>query len=184
MDDSHLIGGVEHRDIVVVDYNPQWPEQFLVERGLIDEALGPIATRVDHIGSTAVPGLPAKPIIDIQLSVPDTEDEDSYLPDLIAVGYLLRVRQPRHRMVRTPELDVQIHICNTGSDWERRHLLFRDWLRHNSADRAAYGDLKRDLARQDWMDMNAYADAKGPLISVMTERAEAWARATAWRLPQ
>lgn len=138
--------------------------------------------RVDHIGSTAVPGLPAKPIIDIQLSVHDAEDEDSYLPGLIAAGYELRVRQPWHRMVRTPELDVHVHIRAAGSDWERRHLLVRDWLRQDSADRQAYLNLKQELARHDWRDMNGYAEAKGSLIISITERAEAWAHDTDWQM--
>lgn len=180
MDESHLIGGVELRDIVVVDYSPQWPARFHFEQERITSALGPIAARVAHVGSTAVPGLPAKPIIDIQVSVPEVEDEGAYLPALLAAGYLLRVRQPGHRMVRTAELDVHVHICASGSAWEGRHLLFRDWLRHDTADREAYGNIKRDLAGRDWTDMNAYADAKGPLISAITERAEAWARKTTW----
>jgi GrpB-like predicted nucleotidyltransferase (UPF0157 family) len=123
-----------------------------------------VALRIDHIGSTAVPGLVAKPIIDIDVSVPDADDDATYLPPLRDAGYLLRVREPGHRMVRTPALDVHVHICTAGSDWERWHLLFRDRLRADANDRAAYAKLKLRLAEQDWPDMNAYADAKGPLI--------------------
>jgi GrpB-like predicted nucleotidyltransferase (UPF0157 family) len=177
---AELIGGVEHRVITIVDYSPTWPERFDREQLRILTALGATAVRVDHIGSTSVPGLAAKPIIDVDLSVPDVEDEHRYLPQLIDAGYLLRVREPGHRMVRTPELDVQVHICSAGSDWERRHLLFRDWLRQDAADRAAYEALKRDLASRDWPDMNAYADAKGTLIAEIMTRAEAWADTTGW----
>jgi GrpB-like predicted nucleotidyltransferase (UPF0157 family) len=78
---------------------------------------------------------------------------------------------------------VQVHICSAGSGWERRHLLFRDWLRHDPVDRAAYARLKLDLARRDWPDLNAYADAKGPLIAQITLRAEKWAQESGWALP-
>lgn len=128
-----------------------------------------------------MPGLAAKPIIDIDLSVLDADDEEAYLAALEAAGYHLRVRQPGHRMVRSPGLDVQVHVCSAGSDWERRHLLFRDWLPHDAADRQAYGRLKVELAGRDWPDLNAYAAAKGPLITEITGRAEEWARATDWR---
>lgn len=159
-------------------------------------ALGAVALRVDHIGSTSVAGLVAKPIIDVDVSVSDPDDEVSYLPQMLVAGYLLRVREPGHRMFRTPDLDVHVHVCAKGSQWERRHLLFRDWLRHNERDRAAYGQLKTDLARREWSDMNTYAAAKGPLIAAIntyaaakgpliaaiTERAERWAGAGGWTL--
>jgi GrpB-like predicted nucleotidyltransferase (UPF0157 family) len=179
-DDVELIGGQEKRDIRVVTYNPAWPQMFAREQKRIVAALGPLACRVDHIGSTAVPGLAAKPIIDIGLSVPDTDDDEAYLPLLIAARYHLRVREPGHRMVRTRDPGVHVHICTVGSDWERRHLLFRDWLRRSDHDRERYGQLKMRLARKDWPDMNSYAAAKGPLIVEITERAEAWARSTGW----
>lgn len=177
---AELIGGVEHRTITIIDYSAAWPARFEQERLRILKALGATAVRVDHIGSTSVPGLAAKPIVDIQLSVPDVEDEPRYLPALTDAGYLLRVREPGHRMLRTPGLDVHVHICPAGSGWERRHLLFRDWLRRDRADRAAYEVLKRDLASRDWPDMNAYADAKSALIAEIMNRAEVWAGATQW----
>lgn len=180
--DVELIGGIEKREIVVVEPDPAWPARFERERERILAALGAGAVRVDHVGSTAVPGLPAKPIVDIDLSVPDVEDEDAYLPALLAAGYELRVREPGHRLVRTPARDVHVHVCTTGSDWERSHLLFRDRLRHDAADRAAYAALKRELAARDWPSMNDYADAKGGLIGEITARAEAWAIATGWRV--
>jgi len=173
-----LIGGVEKRDIRVVPYDPDWPMRFEQERARIADALGPVARRIDHIGSTSVPGLAAKPIIDIDLSVPDVADEAAYLDQLLAAGYRLRVREPGHLMVRTPTLDVQVHICASGSEWERRHLLFRDWLRTDATDRAAYAALKVELASREWPDMNGYAAAKGALISEITVRAEQWARST------
>ena len=182
MEASHLIGGVESRAIVLVGYSPEWVVRFDTQHALLVRALGRDARRVDHIGSTAVPGLIAKPIIDIQLSVVDVEDEDTYIPTLLASGFVLRVREPGHRMVRTPTLDVHVHVCQSGSHWERRHLLFRDWLRHDTNDRESYGELKRQLASQQWADMNAYAAAKGPIIAAITGRAEEWAKRTAWSI--
>jgi GrpB-like predicted nucleotidyltransferase (UPF0157 family) len=180
-DDFSLIGGREWREIRVVAHDPAWPERFASERRRLAAALGDVARRIDHVGSTAVPDLVAKPIIDIDLSVPEVEAEVDYLPRLLAAGYRLRVRQQGHRMVRTEQRDVHVHICTIGSDWERSHLLFRDWLRRDAGDRKSYGHLKLQLAQRDWADMNEYADAKGPLIAEITERAEAWARISGWQ---
>ncbi|MFD6135788.1 GrpB family protein [Isoptericola sp. NPDC056618] len=182
LDGVELVGGIEKREIVLVEPDPAWPARFARERERIVAALGPTAVRVDHVGSTSVPGLAAKPIVDIDVSVPDVEDEDAYLPALLVAGYELRVREPGHRLVRTPERDVHVHVCAAGGDWERSHLLFRDRLRHDADDRAAYAALKRELAARDWPSMNHYADAKGGLIAEITARAEAWAAATGWRL--
>ncbi|MCV7156652.1 GrpB family protein [Mycolicibacterium brisbanense] len=175
-----LIGGVEKRVIKVVPPDPAWSAKFAVERETIATALGVKAVRVDHIGSTSVPGLAAKPIIDIALSVGDVDREEDYLTDLITAGYQLRVREPGHRMVRTPDLGVHVHVCTAGSDWERRQLLFRDGLRYDESDRATYNSLKTQLAQRDWPDMNAYAAAKSPLITEITARAEKWAARSGW----
>jgi GrpB-like predicted nucleotidyltransferase (UPF0157 family) len=179
-----LIGEVEKREIELVPPDPAWPERFAVERAKIVAALGAKAIRVDHIGSTSIPGLAAKPIIDIDLSIKDADHEEDYLPDLIAAGYQLRVREPGHRMMRSPNLGVHVHCCTTDSDWERRHLLFRDWLRYDQADRVAYGELKNELAQQDWTDMTAYAEAKSALIREITARAERWAVDSSWSVIQ
>lgn len=175
-----LIGGVEKREIELAPPDPAWPERFVVERAKIVAALGAKAIRVDHIGSTSITGIAAKPIIDIDLSVKDVDDDDDYLPALTAAGYQLRVREAGHRMVRTADLGVHVHCCTTGSGWERRHLLFRDWLRYDQADRVAYGELKKELAQQDWPDMNAYAEAKSARIKEITARAERWAADLTW----
>jgi GrpB-like predicted nucleotidyltransferase (UPF0157 family) len=175
-----LIGGFERREIQIVPYDPEWPSAFARERRRIAGALGSRARRIDHIGSTSVPGLAAKPVIDIDVSVHDPGAEDAYVPVLEQAGYRLRVREPGHRMLRTPDRDVHVHICAAGSDWERRHLLFRDWLRTDARDRDDYAALKRKLARRDWPDMNAYADAKSGLIQDIMDRAERWAVETGW----
>jgi len=126
------------------------------------------------VGSTSVPGLAAKPIIDIVVAVQDSSDEAAYLTPLLAVGYVLRVREPdwhQHRMLRTPELHVHVHIFSSGCAEIRRMLAFRDHLRSNREDRLRYAALKRDLAKREWPDMNDYARAKTELVEqIMTAR--------------
>jgi len=161
-----LIGGVERRDIVIADYDASWPRRFEVERNRIAGALGSRALRIEHIGSTAVPGLAAKPIVDILVDVARLEDAD-----LARAGYVLRVREDDHRMFRTPELDVHVHVWPTGHPDIAAQLAFRDRLRTSPEDRRAYEALKRELATRDWADMNHYADAKGELIREILRRA-------------
>ncbi len=171
--ETELIGGVERRTIEVVPYDPSWPAAFAREHARIATAMGARAQRIDHVGSTSVPGLAAKPIIDVQVSVADPEDEDAYLPALVSTGYELRVREPGHRMFRTPARDVHVHVCEAGSDWERRTLLFRDRLRADTGDRERYAAVKLRLAEREWPDMNAYAFAKTPIVEEILARAEA-----------
>jgi GrpB-like predicted nucleotidyltransferase (UPF0157 family) len=158
--DRVLVGGQERREIVIAEYDPAWVARFEVERGRIFAALGERALRVEHIGSTSVPGLAAKPIVDILVEVAALDDADG----LAGAGYVLRVREERHRMFRTPELDVHVHAWPSGHPDIAAQLAFRDRLRASGEDRAAYEALKRSLAGRDWPDMNHYADAKGPLI--------------------
>lgn len=179
-DDAELIGGREPREILVVPHDSSWPDRFEIEHGRITRALGDRVFRIDHVGSTSVPGLAAKPIVDIDLSVDDPEDENSYVPDLLEAGYLLRVREPAHRMLRTPELDVHVHVCAAGSEWERTHLLFRDWLRISPGDCKLYAAVKEGLAGRLWPDMNDYAAAKTDVIADIIGRAERWSAETRW----
>ncbi len=162
-----LIGGVEKREIRIVEYDPDWPRQFESQARIIAEALGDSALRIEHIGSTSVPGLAAKPIIDILVVVHDSADESTYLPRLEAAGYVLRVREPdwnEHRMFRTSEKDVHIHVYSDGCAEIRRYLIFRERLRQNIDDRRRYEQTKRELAAKDWADMNEYAEAKTEVI--------------------
>jgi GrpB-like predicted nucleotidyltransferase (UPF0157 family) len=174
MDDAYLdrvlVGGRERRPVVIVDYDPSWPERFEAERERISAALGAVALRVEHIGSTAVPGLAAKPIVDVLVTVADPDDEAAFAPALAAAGYELRVREPRHRMFRTPERDVHVHVWGSDDPEVARHLRFRDRLRASAEDRAAYEQLKRELAKREWSDMNHYADAKSDLILEILQR--------------
>jgi hypothetical protein len=117
-DESCLIGGIEQREIVIVDYDPAWPSLYKRHAGVIGDALGGTLLRIEYIGSTFVPGLAAKPIIDILAVVPDSADESSYVPQLEAAGYVLRVREPdfyEHRMLRTAARDVHVHVYSPGT---------------------------------------------------------------------
>jgi GrpB-like predicted nucleotidyltransferase (UPF0157 family) len=171
IDERSLVGGRERREIVIVDYQEGWPERFERERERLGRALGPLALTIEHIGSTAVPGLAAKPIVDLLVTVSDPEDASLIAP-IEAAGYELRVREPGHRMFRTPERDVHVHLWAADDPEVDRLLRFRDRLRSSPQDRAAYAELKRALAGRSWPDMNAYADAKGPLIESILSRAE------------
>ena len=171
MDDTDLervlIGGMERREIVIADYDDAWPERFAAERARIVAALGVRALRIEHVGSTSVPGLAAKPIVDILVEVAALADAAG----LARAGYVLRVREEGHRMYRTPELDVHVHVWPSGSPNIAADLAFRDRLRASPEDRAAYEALKRELATRDWPDVNHYAEAKGPLIREILGRA-------------
>lgn len=169
-----LIGGIEKRKIVIVDYDPEWPAKFERHAAILSQALGPKALIIEHVGSTSVPGLAAKPIIDIDVIVADSADEPDYLGALVAAGYILRVREPdwhEHRMFRTPELDVHIHVFSTGCVELTRHVMFRNWLRTHPEDRLHYESVKRRLAQEDWPDMNAYANAKSEVVEDILTRA-------------
>jgi GrpB-like predicted nucleotidyltransferase (UPF0157 family) len=174
--ETGLIGGVEKREIMIVDYDEEWPKKFETHARIIADALGRSALRIEHIGSTSVPGLAAKPIIDILVVVPDSVDESAYLSQLEAARYVLRVREPdwyEHRMFRTPEKDVHIHIFSVGCEEIERVLTFRDRLRRNSDDRSRYEQAKRELAAKEWDDMNAYADAKTEVIKSIIAASQA-----------
>jgi GrpB-like predicted nucleotidyltransferase (UPF0157 family) len=165
--ETGLIGGIEKRDIKIAEYDSTWPALFAKHAKIIGDALGSAARRIEHIGSTSVPGLAAKPIIDILVVVKDSADESVYLCQMEAPGYVLRVREPdwhEHRMFRTPDKDVHVHIYSDGCPEITRTLTFRDRLRRNSDDRNRYEQTKRQLATQDWSDMNAYAQAKTLVI--------------------
>lgn len=174
--ETGLIGGPEKREIEIVDYDSSWPQKFEAHAATISGALGGSALRIEHIGSTSVPGLPAKPVIDILVVVADSANEATYLPQLEAAGYVLRVREPdwnEHRMLRTPEKDVHVHVYSAGCQEIERYLTFRDRLRRNADDRNRYGQMKRDLATKEWGDMNEYAEAKTEVVESIIAAAQA-----------
>jgi GrpB-like predicted nucleotidyltransferase (UPF0157 family) len=178
VDDTVFIGGPEKRAIVIEAYDPAWAARFEQVKASLAKALGARALRMEHFGSTSVPGLGAKGIIDVLVEVEDVDDEAAYGPVLEAHGFAIRVRKPGHRMYRTAEQDVHVHVFTEGSEAARIRLLFRDWLRHDAADRRLYEDTKRALARQEWEATNDYSDAKGAVVEEILGRAERWAAAS------
>jgi len=174
--DAVLIGGREMRAIVIVDYDNEWPDRFEELALQVKNALGNGALSVEHIGSTAVPGLAAKPIVDMLLVVHDVTDEGAYVTPLEQEGFVLRVREPRHRMLRTTEKDVHIHVFEPESQEITDYRDLRDWLRINEADRDLYASTKKKLAQQRWSDMNYYADAKSSVVQQILGRARDWRR--------
>lgn len=162
--------------ITLAEYDPQWPALFDREAARIRTLLGDEAVRVEHVGSTSVPGLAAKPIIDMLLAVPDSADEQAYVPPLEAAGYVLRIREPHwfeHRLFKGPDTDINLHVFTVGAAEIDRMLLFRDWLRADEADRNAYLQVKRDLAKRTWRHVQHYADAKTAIVQQIMARASA-----------
>ena len=156
-----------------MDYDAQWPARFRRESRGIRNALGDVALAVEHVGSTAVPGLAAKPVIDIILTVADSAAETSYFPWLETAGYRFAVREPHwyeHRMFKDPPGDVNLHVFSAGCPEIARMVDFRDWLRRNADDRDLYAQVKRELAQRKWTAVQDYADAKSPVISKILAR--------------
>jgi GrpB-like predicted nucleotidyltransferase (UPF0157 family) len=160
--------------IRLADYDPEWLRSFQQEAARIRAALGERALRLEHVGSTSVPGLPAKPIIDIVLAVADSADETDYVAPLEKAGYRLHIREPawhEHRMFKGPEDSVNLHVFSAGCPEIDRMLAFRDWLRASAGDREFYARSKRALAQQPWKYARDYADAKTPVIDEILSRA-------------
>ena len=174
--DVEMVGGAERRELHLVEPDPAWAGWFADHEARIRRALGATALRVEHIGSTSVPGLAAKPILDVLVTVADITADEDYVDALVAAGYVLRVREPGHRLVRTPERDVHVHILEDGDPLADDYLVLRNHLRIDADDRRLYEDTKRDLVARDWSDMNAYADAKTEVITAIKARARSRTR--------
>jgi GrpB-like predicted nucleotidyltransferase (UPF0157 family) len=160
--------------VTLAEYDPQWPRLFEREAERIRTALGDRALAVEHVGSTAVPGLAAKPIVDIVLVVDDSADETGYAPALEAAGYVLRIREPEwfeHRVFKGPHTNVNLHVFTRGCGEVDRMIAFRDHLRTNEADRRRYEDAKRKLATRSWKYVQHYADAKTAVVAEIMARA-------------
>jgi GrpB-like predicted nucleotidyltransferase (UPF0157 family) len=159
--------------ITVVAYDPQWPSSFAREEARIRGLLGDAVVLLQHVGSTAVPGLAAKPIIDIDLVVPSSAAENAYVPQLVGAGYRLIIREPNwheHRCFKGPDTNVNLHVFSPGCPEVVRHRVFRDWLRTHPEDRERYAAVKRALAaRVD--DIRTYADGKDEIIDDIYARA-------------
>ncbi|MFP7286842.1 GrpB family protein [Shouchella clausii] len=160
--------------VTLLEYDPEWPNQFDREATRIRSVLGNKALQLEHVGSTSVPGLCAKPIIDILLVVIDSANETTYVPDLEKAGYTLRIREPEwfeHRLLKGPDTDINLHVFSKGASEVNRMLRFRDWLRSNNADRDKYASVKRHLAQRQWRHVQHYADAKSAIVQEIMERA-------------
>ena len=173
VEETDLVGGNEVRELTVVSYDDSWRAIFAAQRERLLTALGSTPVEIEHIGSTSVPWLAAKPIIDILIIVDDITAEEDYLDALLAAGYQLRVREPGHRLVRTPARDVHVHIFERDAPAVAEYLLLRDHLRSDAHDRELYASTKRALLGRRWDDMNAYADAKTEVILAIKARARA-----------
>lgn len=160
--------------ITLVPYDPRWPDMFCALADRIRAALGSAALAVHHAGSTSVPGLGAKPIIDIVLAVADSTDEGAYVPALTTAGFRFRLREPgwfEHRLMKAVDPAANLHVFSAGCPEIERMLLFRDWLRAHDDDRLLYERTKHDLARRPWANTQAYADAKTEVVSAIIGRA-------------
>lgn len=169
--------GEPHRPsgpIAIVDSDPDWPRRFAREAERVRAAVGERVLLLEHVGSTSVPGLAAKPTIDMLLVVADSADEGAYVPVLEAAGYVLRIREPEwyeHRMFHRTDPGVHLHVFSPDCAEVERMLLFRDRLRENEADRRLYERTKRELAQRAWTYMQDYADAKSAMVEEIIARA-------------
>jgi GrpB-like predicted nucleotidyltransferase (UPF0157 family) len=164
-----LAGPVE-----LAEYDPEWPRLFERLAANIRTALGDRVRLLEHAGSTSVPGLAAKPIIDIVLAVADSADEATYVPALEALGYVLRIREPEwfeHRVLKRTEPAVNLHVFTEGASEIARMLAFRDWLRNHDDERLLYESTKRELAAREWKYIQHYADAKTEVVEGIIGRA-------------
>src|ERR671937_1996365 len=153
--------------VELAEYDPEWPRLYEREAARIRAALGERVLRLEHVGSTSVPGLAAKPKIDVLLVVADSADESAYVPALEAAGYVLRIREPdwyEHRVLKGPDMDINLHVFSLDCPEIDRMLLFRDRLRSNASDRRLYERTKKELARRDWKYTQNYADAKTAVV--------------------
>ncbi|MEI5101173.1 GrpB family protein [Streptomyces sp. PmtG] len=160
-------------------YDPRWPGAFESLAARVRAELEGVRHEVEHVGSTSVPGLVAKPIVDMVLTVPDSGDEDAYVPALRRLGFHLAIREPEwyeHRVLRTGDVgpgaaSANLHVFSAGCPETGRMLLFRDWLRAHPGDRDLYARTKEELAARTWQYTQNYADAKSDVVAEIFERA-------------
>lgn len=160
--------------IALVDSDPSWPGLFEREAARIRTVLGTQVILLEHAGSTSVPGLAAKPVIDIIVAVPDSAHECGYVPALTGAGYRVVLREPgwfEHRVFKGPDTDINLHVFTAGAEEIDRMLRFRDRLRADAGDRELYARTKRRLAARQWRHVQHYADAKSEVVREILERA-------------
>lgn len=173
--------------IRIVDYSDTWPDLFRGLGGRLRDAVGDVALRIDHIGSTAVPGLAAKPIIDVQISVESLEPTAPFREPLERLGFVFRATNTERtkRYFREPpgRRRTHIHVRRAGSFAEQLPLLFRDYLRTHPTECDEYASQKRAFAEMYARDRAGYTEAKGPMIWAMVQRADEWAQRIGWEPP-
>ncbi len=168
----------------IVEYDPRWPRLFQERGERLRQALGDVALRINHIGSTSIPGFAAKPIIDIQISVAALEPLARFRGPLESLGYVFRAdnvdRAKRYFREAPGTRREHIHVRKAGSWGEQFALLFRDYMRAHPYEAEAYASLKRDLAERYRDDQHGYTDAKGPFIWSVMQRATDWSQDVGW----
>jgi GrpB-like predicted nucleotidyltransferase (UPF0157 family) len=160
--------------IQLVDYSSDWPSVFVREASRVRVVLGGRVLQLEHVGSTSIPRLAAKPIVDMLLVLADSADEKAYVPAMEAARYVLRLREPEwyeHRLFKGSDADINLHVFSKGCPEIERMLLFRDYLRSNDADREFYERTKRELAKRNWKYVQDYADAKTAVVEEIIARA-------------
>ncbi|MGH3329283.1 MAG: GrpB family protein [Streptomycetales bacterium] len=180
---SDTLGEPRRDRVAVVPYDVEWPLRFAWIRDDLARALGQFARRVDHIGSTAIPGMAARPAIDIQVSVDDLEAEEDYRPAVESLGWTLRAREPSHRYFRAPPgqpRDAHIYVCASGTAWEYDHLLLVAYLQTHPARRDAYARRKLELATLRADDSVTYCQERAGFIGETIRLGQGWARETGW----
>ncbi len=159
--------------VLLADYDPRWPEKFYKLAEIIKSVLGNTAIAIEHVGSTSIPGLCAKPILDIILEVSDSSEEATYVPQLESVGFELRIREPdwwQHRLLKFEKPQVNLHVFSSNCPEIDRMLRFRDHLRSHGKDRHLYEAKKRELALRNWDYLQEYADAKSEVVQDILSR--------------
>ncbi|MGD8735667.1 MAG: GrpB family protein [Anaerolineae bacterium] len=160
--------------IYLAPYDPAWPSLFAQLKQDVQAALGDDILLLEHVGSTSVPGLSAKPIIDMVMVVADSSDEPAYVPRLEEQGFTLWIREPdwyEHRVLKAPDIPGNLHVFSEGCEEIEQMLLFRDWLRSHADDRLLYEETKRELAARTWKYTQNYADAKASVVREILDRA-------------
>ena len=170
--------------VVIYPYDPEWPGLFLQLGTELRDALGAVAIRINHIGSTAIPGLAAKPIIDVQVSVASFAPLEAYRAPLCGLGLVFRDynsdMSKRYFREAPGTRRTHIHVRRAGSWPEQFALLFRDYVREHATDAQAYAALKYRLAEQFGTDRVGYTEAKTSFIWEVMRKADQWAQQTGW----
>ena len=168
-------GNADHNQTIVLKpYDENWPVLFEREKQRISTILKDKALMIEHIGSTSVPGLIAKPIIDILLVVEDAGKEEDYVVDLVSHGYILRIKEPdfeNHHMFLGPDTDIHLHVFSQGSKEIEKYLFFRNYLRAHQEARELYANTKKTLAKKKWKYVQNYADAKSDVVQQIMDAA-------------